>query len=56
MVVIVTITAFWDVMLCNLVDHYQCWSGTCSLHLLRVYLKMEAIGSSETLIMVYQIA
>jgi hypothetical protein len=23
---------FWDMMLCILVDHYQCFGGTCRLH------------------------
>jgi hypothetical protein len=27
------IAVFWDVMSCSLVDIYQCFEGTCCLHL-----------------------
>jgi hypothetical protein len=39
---------FWDVTPCSLVDRYQNFEGELS------YLKMEAAGSSETLMLVYQ--
>jgi hypothetical protein len=35
------ITVFWDVAMCNVVDIYQHFRGTCCIHL-QVTLKVEA--------------
>jgi hypothetical protein len=47
---------FWDVMLCSLIEKYQCIERTCCLHIQGRHLKMktEAAGSSETFVPIYQ--
>jgi hypothetical protein len=48
------ITVFCNVAVCSLVNMYQSFRGTCSLHLHdkrdALTLKMEAVVSSETLV------
>lgn len=46
--------AFWDVMPCNVADHYEHFRGHCWLHLHSSTLKMETACSFETLVMIYQ--
>jgi hypothetical protein len=52
----IKITVFRDVMPYSLVDYDQCFDKIYCLHLQdgRAVLKMEAAGSSEMLVMIYQ--
>jgi hypothetical protein len=45
---------FWVVMLCSLVEVYQCFGGPCCLHHQGDALMMEAARTSETLVNFYQ--
>jgi hypothetical protein len=49
----IEVTVFWDVMPCSFIDRYQFFIETCCLPDSSA-LKMEAAGSSETLLPIYQ--
>jgi hypothetical protein len=54
------IAAEWNVTQCSLVDRYQCFTGTCCPYSRgqdKAFstLKMEAAGSSETMVTTYHI-
>jgi hypothetical protein len=46
-------TAYWDIVLCSLVEDDQCFRGVYCLHH-QVVLMMEAVGTSETLVNYYK--
>jgi hypothetical protein len=48
-VVEIQIEVFWVVMLCSVVVGYQCFRGSCCLHV-QGEVKMEAVRTSETLV------